>query len=239
MSTSTEPIKIAICDDSHADQNSILTMLKAVLQSSRIPYTAETFSSADALLCALDGSRTYQLFLLDVVMSGMNGIQLARRLRDMQQQAEVIFISNDRYMALKGYEVDAVRYLEKPLRPEPLQEAFRAALDRMERRQTIVLATQSGVRRVWLSDIVYAEAQNRGCKIVLTSGTEFVPVRFESFVQQMDERWFERIHRSYLAAYRHIRYIRRYEVEMDNGEIIPLSKNRYADTYERFIRYLQ
>ena len=49
-------------------------------------------------------------------------------------------------------------------------------------------------------------------------------VRFESFVQQMDERWFERIHRSYLAAYRHIRYIRRYEVEMDNGEIIPLSK---------------
>ena len=71
------------------------------------------------------------------------------------------------------------------------------------------------------------------------SGTEFVPVRFESFVQQMDERWFERIHRSYLAAYRHIRYIRRYEVEMDNGEIIPLSKNRYADTYERFIRYLQ
>ena len=210
MSTSTEPIKIAICDDSHADQNSILTMLKAVLQSSRIPYTAETFSSADALLCALDGSRTYQLFLLDVVMSGMN-----------------------------GYEVDAVRYLEKPLRPEPLQEALRAALDRMERRQTIVLATQSGVRRVWLSDIVYAEAQNRGCKIVLTSGTEFVPVRFESFVQQMDERWFERIHRSYLAAYRHIRYIRRYEVEMDNGEIIPLSKNRYADTYERFIRYLQ
>ena len=97
MSTSTEPIKIAICDDSHADQNSILTMLKAVLQSSRIPYTAETFSSADALLCALDGSRTYQLFLLDVVMSGMNGIQLAHRLRDMQQQAEVIFISNDRY----------------------------------------------------------------------------------------------------------------------------------------------
>ena len=89
MSTSTEPIKIAICDDSHADQNSILTMLKAVLQSSRIPYTAETFSSADALLCALDGSRTYQLFLLDVVMSGMNGIQLAHRLRDMQQQAEV------------------------------------------------------------------------------------------------------------------------------------------------------
>ena len=134
MSTSTEPIKIAICDDSHADQNSILTMLKAVLQSSRIPYTAETFSSADALLCALDGSRTYQLFLLDVVMSGMNGIQLAHRLRDMQQQAEVIFISNDRYMALKGYEVDAVRYLEKPLRPEPLQEALRAALDRMERR---------------------------------------------------------------------------------------------------------
>lgn len=69
----------------------------------------------------------YHLLLLDIIMPEQDGMALARQLRQQEIKTSLIFISNSREMALRGYEVNAQRYLVKPIDESLLREAFGAA----------------------------------------------------------------------------------------------------------------
>lgn len=73
------------------------------------------------------GGGYYHLLLLDIIMPEQDGMALARQLRQQEIKTSLIFISNSREMALRGYEVNAQRYLVKPIDESLLREAFGAA----------------------------------------------------------------------------------------------------------------
>lgn len=119
---------IAICDDEQMDREQIQKLTQKICESEAIPIKIVCFENAQELFLSIrSGGGDYHLLLLDIIMPEQDGMALARQLRQQEIKTSLIFISNSREMALKGYEVNAQRYLVKPIDESLLREAFGAA----------------------------------------------------------------------------------------------------------------
>lgn len=159
------PLRIAVCDDEALDRAQIAQMAQEILRAEEIPAEIACFASAGALLHAIQTGGAFQILLLDVMMEGMDGMELAAALRAGQEEAAIVFISSNREMALRGYEVAAARYLAKPLDAEKLREALLHCCAAYLKPREIVLPTSEGQSKVNVRAIVYVEPWDRGVRL--------------------------------------------------------------------------
>ena len=96
-------LRLAVCDDEPAFCDQIVEWTREILQQERIEADIDRFESARALLKAMEAGASFSILLLDVVMDGMDGMALAAALRAQGQRMPIVFISNNREMALRGY----------------------------------------------------------------------------------------------------------------------------------------
>ena len=172
-------------------------------------------------------------------MDGLDGMEFAAALRKLGDNTAIVFMSTNREMALRGYEVSAVRYLAKPLREEQLREALLYCYKTFCEKKEILLPTTKGQRRIPLSDILYVEAMERVTKLALTDRLEEVSMKFSDLSALLPERRFVLCHRSYLVNLEHIAYIRSRDLELTTGEVLPVSRYRVEDLQKQFVDYLR
>ncbi|MBQ8334548.1 MAG: response regulator transcription factor [Clostridia bacterium] len=233
-----QSMKIAVCDDAAADLEKIIGMTEKYFSDAGIPYRISGFDSAEALSWNISTGEQYQLLLLDIMMDKMDGMELARRLRKMEDPADIVFISSNREMALAGYEVDAVRYLAKPLEAEKFTEAMDYCCKRWAGRKEILLPTDQGGCRISAMDIRYAEAFDRGTRFVLGNETVESRLKFSEVRRMLPEKSFLTCHRAYIVSLSFVKYIRPYEFVLKNGECIAIAKGRYPDIRKKFMDYI-
>lgn len=125
-------LRIAVVDDVEQDRVQIAEETDAILKSAKITHNIDCYASAEALLNAIRGGKKYVLLLLDVLMDEMDGMALAKELRDQGNNTAIIFISSNQEMAHRGYRVNAARYLVKPLDREDLKEALLYCYDKWQ-----------------------------------------------------------------------------------------------------------
>lgn len=233
-----QQLHIAVCDDEATDRRQAAELTGEILAAEGLSCVLSGYESAGDLLTAIQGGARFHILLLDVMMDGLDGMGLAEALRKLGDSTAIIFISSNREMALRGYEVSAARYLAKPVRREQLREALLYCYRTFCQKKEILLPTARGQRRISVSNILYAEAMERVTKLVLTDRQEEVGLKFSDLTALLPERQFALCHRSYLANLEHIAYIRGRELELTNGEILPISKYRLADLQKRLMDYL-
>lgn len=229
---------IAVCDDEPSDLREIAALARKILKEEKEPNRFSLYHGGGELLSAVRDGAKYHLFLLDVMMDDMDGMELARRLRDMGDDTAIIFISSNREMALKGYEVAAVRYLEKPVRPEQLQEALLFCRKKIYEKKGILVPASRGQRRIPLSGILYGEALEREVSLHLINGQETLAMKFSDFTALLPHGQFALCHRSYVVNLASVAYIRSRELELATGDILPVSKYRRKQVEEAFLDYL-
>ena len=116
-------MKIAICDDEPLFIQQLQQMIQQLYPLPELMI--DTFTAGEQLLDKIIRSQiAYQLILLDIEMDGDNGLHIARRLQQMHYEAPVVFITSHQEFALDGYEVNALRFLTKPVSPQKLLEAL-------------------------------------------------------------------------------------------------------------------
>lgn len=233
------PLKIAVCDDEAPDRRQILRTTEELLRAEGQGCELFEYESAAALLAALQEGAEFQILLLDVLMEQMDGMELAAALRRQGDNTAIIFISINREMALRGYEVAAVRYLAKPLRPEQLREALLFCCRSLYEKKELLLPTGKGQRRVALSELIYAEASERVTKLFLVGREEELAMKISALEALLPERQFILCHRSYLVNLDFVSYLRRRELELTTGGTIPVSKYRLGTVQKRLVNYLR
>ena len=234
-----EKLKIAVCDDESADRQQATGLTREIMAAEGLPCDLSAYESGVVLLNAIQSGAQFHILLLDVMMDGLDGMELAAALRELGDSTAIIFISTNREMALRGYEVSAARYLAKPLREEQLREALLYCHKTFCEKKEILLPTAKGQCRIPLSDILYAEAMERVTKLALTDRAEELGIKFSDLTPLLPERQFAFCHRSYLVNLEHIAYIRNRELELTTGEILPVSRYRLEDLQKRFVGYLR
>ena len=232
-------LQIAVCDDEAIDRQQAETLTTEIMAEEGLDCSVSTYESAEALLTAIQGGAQFHILLLDVMMEGLDGMELAAALRKLGDSTAIIFISSNREMALRGYEVSAARYLAKPLQTEQLREALVYCYKTFCEKKEILLPTSKGQRGIPLSDILYAEAMERVTKLALTDQTEEISMKFSDLSALLPERQFIPCHRSYLVNLEHIAYIRSRDLELTTGEVLPVSRYRADGLQKQFVSYLR
>ena len=233
-------LKIAVCDDNQEELSHITALLEAYQKERGTSLSYKPFlSSVELASTAQSGG--YSLYLLDAIMPALDGIGLAKEIRSFDKAASIIFLTSSPEFAVESYSVKASNYLLKPVSTELLAASLDELLEEASLRQEkyVVLRSSIGIRKIRLSQIVYAEAQERRILYHLENGEVLECTgRFSSVCEDLlKNREFFLPHRSFLVNMSYISTIGNTDIQMQTGQIIPLAQRRLVEIKEYYLAY--
>lgn len=150
----------------------------------------------------------FDAVFLDIHMPGLSGLQLARTLNARPSPPAVVFVTADEDCALEAFELAAVDYLLKPIRPERLARSVSRISEpagEAPRAPEMIPVELGGVTRMIRRDEVqYVQAQGDYARLHTAEASYLVRVPLSELEQQWNAAGFLRIHRSYLVALGHV-----------------------------------
>ena len=152
--------KIAICDDSGADRQYVLNMVRAWASSAGHTVHIDDFPSAESFLFRYAEESDYDILLLDIEMGAMDGVTMAKELRKSNDTVQIIFITGYSDYISEGYEVAALHYLMKPVSGEKLFAVLNRALEKRKREERCLNLELGGeIVRIPFYDIRYLDVR--------------------------------------------------------------------------------
>lgn len=235
-------LTMCICEDNPGDMEQIRALADRFAgEHPEFSLRIQTFSSPFDLLEHLEKQGGFDLYLLDVLMPHLKGMELARRIRDRGEAAEVLFLTSSREYALDAFEVDACGYLLKPVAWEKFQRVLLSAALRRTGTDSpcILLKTKEGLRKLLFRELVTVESFNHNRVCTLTDGSKAVTSdTLASLLERLsaDSRFFSP-HRAYIVNLEHITALNASDVLMSTGQRIPVSRASFAALRRAYLDY--
>lgn len=230
---------IAICDDNPIDSSYVSKLVVNWSLASKHMVSIRTFPSAEAFLFEYAGNQQYDILLLDIEMSGMNGVALAKEVRRGNNAVQIVFITGFPDFIAEGYDVSALHYLIKPVHANKLSSVLdRAAINLAKNAACVIFTVKGEAVRTQIRDIASVEAHAHACTVA-TAKEEFEVNSSLSDIEKLLDDSFIRCHRSYIIGIRYIKSILKTEITLDNGAKVPLSRSNYNKVNQAFIRYFK
>lgn len=218
--------KIAICDDSDADRQYILNIVNGWMQACGHTIHIDTFSTAESFLFRYAEESDFDILLLDIEMGAMDGITMAKQLRENNDTVQIIFITGYSDYISEGYEVAALHYLMKPVKEEKLCAVLARAAEKVSKNEKVLsFETNSEMVRVPIYQIRYADVHGNYVTIHALSDVT-VKMTLGELEKQLDERFY-RAGRSAIINLTQISRVTRTEVRLSDGTAIPLPRGAY------------
>ena len=190
-----EELLIALCEDDADEQKKLISLI----QSGRVPAKTTVFDSGEALL-GNDPSGSFDLVLMDIYMDGISGVEAARRIRNIDPEIPVAFVTTSKEHALDGYRLNVNRYLEKPVSQKAMDDVLLFALDRRENPPGITILVQGRPLSLPVRRLLYVEQKAHYLTFhLLDNKTIQAKGKLDELMPQLEAFPFFRCHKSYLA----------------------------------------
>ncbi|MBR5328934.1 MAG: response regulator transcription factor [Firmicutes bacterium] len=184
-------MRIAVCDDEALFRDEIVALVNEYdKEKGGLGLEVSAFCRGEALLETSERKGGFDLYLLDIVMDGMNGIELGVALRRQGIDSKIIYLTSEPGFAIDSFKAKPFDYILKPLVKErvfaALDEVFSAYMQRKEK--NLIVKTHDGMVRLNVHQILYAQLCHRSVTYSLSSGetVESVQIR-TSFSEAMQE----------------------------------------------------
>ena len=234
-----DEMKIAIVDDETNEQEILKKYIREWADAKQELVEISCFDSGESFLFSWEDDKAFSLLILDIEMGGINGLDLAKKIRVEDKQLPVMFVTGyDEYMQY-GYDVSALHYLIKPVHKERLFMVLdKLAVSKTEEIKALVLYREDGVRRIQIRNILYVEADGHGS--IMHTVDEVISLK-ESFgeieKQVIATGEIIKCHRAYLVNLRFISAIQNSDIILDNSERLPVSRNQMKKVQQEFLKY--
>ena len=231
--------RILIVEDTPAEADVLRAHLARYAGEKNLSFSVTVLGSA---LEFVNSRRTADLVRMDIDMPGINGMEAAEILRTYDQATPLIFVTNLAQYAVRGYSVDALDFVVKPVEYYDFAMRMDRAVRVMERnaRRTIALPTESGVRVVPCSEIVYVDLVKHDVIYHLADGTE--PLRERGSLRAAEERLtgqdFLRISSGCLINMGQVARIGSASVTMSDGTELFYSRSQRKRALEALANYV-
>ncbi len=236
-------LRVAICDDDRVLLEDLSREVQLWAKERDEACSVGLFPSAEAFLFAWEEKKDTEVLLLDIEMPGMDGMELAKRLRRRGERLSIIFVTGNPDFALEGYDLEAVSYLVKPVKRERLRAALdRAARQSVSREALLVDISAGEVEKVYVSDLCCLESRDHETILRMRDG-RVIPCRralrqLEQELREMSEAFF-RPHRSYLIHLDYVAKITKKEVQLEGGILVPIARGKWEGLHRAYMRHFR
>ncbi len=238
-------LKIAVCEDDPTQAKNMKRLLSDWSGERGLAAVIRSYDGCEAFLTDWMQKMDFDLLLLDIDLGGgMNGMELARRIRRKDEGVALIFVTGlPEYMS-QGYDVRACHFLVKPVEEEKLKSVLdRALKETGNKEEYLLLETETEAEKIPVRRILYAEAFSHTTALYLVpesgekAACKEIKMCLGDLAELLPRAGFFRCHRSYLVHLPYIRRIDRTQVYLDYGAAIPVSRGRREELYQAFLEY--
>lgn len=235
-------IRIAICDDEIRITSEIEEILLQLCDSNRIETDISVFFDGQTLEDSILSGKQFDLIYLDIEMKTRNGIEAAKNIRKIDQNVLLIYISIYENYMKELFEVDAYRFISKPIDKKIFEKYFLKAYERLYSCAIYYeYQYKKEIFKVLIGEIVYFESKARTIKIILSDGRE---EKFNGKLNDVERKLinnkinFLRIHQSFLVNYQFIKSMKKTQAKLLNGSILQISEDRQKHVLEQYCKML-
>lgn len=232
-------MRIAICEDNREHTEILKEMVNRWAKEEDEQVAVKCYQSAEQFLFCMKDEPHFDFAFLDIQMSKINGLQLAKMIREEDRLIFLVFTTALKKYAPKGYEVSAFRYLIKPLQEIEVFQALTQASRMIEgrKREAVIVTQGDESRRIFKDDIYFIEVDNHHIILHLKDETIRFKAKLKEFETQFKEPHFCKCHRSYIVNLKYTGKISREGVEIDDKVTLPISKSRWEALNHCYMEY--
>ena len=232
-------MRIAICDDEKNIRELIGNKVEKQYPKAEIVF----FSSGEELLSS---DVHIDILFLDIQMSGRDGMETARELRQRNNDVIIIFVTAVEEYVFQAFDVGAFNYIVKPIDDAKFTDVLQRAVDGLDSQNKVVkepeekyvMINNSGVHtKVILDDIVYAEVFNR--KVVIHKLNDEIEYYGKmSDLEALAGESFFRPHRAYLINFKYVEKYDATTIYLEKGSVL-MAKQNYPAFVKKYMKYNQ
>ena len=218
--------RIAIVEDDKAFVEELKKYLKQYSAEEGREFEVSAFYDGAEIL--ENYKSDYDLILLDIEMPKVNGMDAAERIREMDENVVLMFITNMAQYAIRGYSVGALDFVMKPVNYYTFSMKMKRALKRVEKKEqhSILLTLADGVKKLEVRQIYYLEVQNRMLHYHTDEGEFVVRGSLQSAEATMPSKVFAKCNHWYLVNLNHVTEVRKNTVVVGPFELEMSRRNR-------------
>lgn len=230
---------IGLCDDEKVQLDYIKLVIQQWAEKRKTSCKIESFFSAEEFQFEYQDHYPFDLLILDIQMDKINGMDLAKKIRVVDKNIPIIFLTGIPDYVFDGYEVGALRYLLKPVKEDQLYLALDDIfLKRKDKELDYYILSYGGEKiKIDYEDILCIESLGHYLKMTTRDNTYEWKASLGQLVKELQEGSFFNLHRSYVVNLRHVEKINKTDCLLSNGVTIPISRNHYQRFNESFIKY--
>ncbi len=229
-------IRIAVVEDEEVYALQLQDYLRRYERENKESFQISLFSDGDKI--AYKYKAEYDIILMDVEMKFLDGMSAAEEIRKSDTEVVIIFITNMPQYAIRGYAVDALDYVLKPVSYFAFSQRLNRAIARMKKRENknILVNIKGGTLRLDVANVYYVESQGHTLNFHTAAGTYEASGTMRELEETLKPLGFYRGNKGYLINLAHVEAVKDgYAVV--KGEQLLLSRARKREFMEALARY--
>lgn len=232
-------IRIAIVEDEDYQAQTLQRYLERFSSENRVDFTIRRFAEAVSLLD--NYSPDYDLIYMDIRMPYMNGMDAAHRLRALDQDVLLVFVTALTQYAIQGYEVEALDYIVKPINYYDFALKLTRALKKLPQEAAegmLLVGSENGTIRINPRSVRYVEVTGHQVVYHTLNGDVQQYGSSSQVEKELDATQFVRCNSCFLVNMQYVRGIKGYTLQLDDGElkISQPKKKRFMEAWEAWLK---
>ncbi len=237
-------LRIAVSDDMPEELQSLALLTNQYISAENLDAEVTKFPHPDGLLRAIE-AENFHIYILDIVMPLVNGLELGKGIRRLDREAQIIYATTEPQFALQAYAASPINYLIKPIDKQQLFDTLKLAISKVNLlpEQKFTVKILDGLRVMKLSEIACCEYHNHAVLFSLVNGDEVLSRTIrESYSEYMlpilKDKHFIQCHASFVVNMRRVTGFVRNSFTLIGGKIVPISPKQYTSVRDTYMDYL-
>ena len=230
-------IRIATVEDDVRDREALKNHLHRYEKEINQKFSIAEFQDGEDIIT--NYAAEYDLILMDIEMTFLNGMKAAEKIRELDADVVIVFITNAPQYAIQGYKVNALDYMLKPISYFSFSETMSRALRKVKTKEKeyIAISMKGGKMKLDVSQICYVEVQDHLLIYHTTQGNFSTKGTIRDVDGQLDPRRFFRCNRCYLVNLEYVENYQGSDISV-NGAVIQVSRSRRKPFLDALNEYL-